>query len=144
LYKVLKSASESSNFVCLFVCLFCFVLFQDCFSDFGPSEFSYRFEGPYVRLYKEIGSVIIIECICIAIYGSILIILIILIHKNGISFFLLSLLTFSCFVAFNIQIFLKIHLFYVYEYIVAVFRQTRRGHQISLQMVVSQHGVAGI
>jgi hypothetical protein len=30
---------------------------------------------------------------------------------------------------------------YVYEYIVAVFRHTRRGHQIPLQMVVSQHVV---
>jgi hypothetical protein len=39
--------------------------------------------------------------------------------------------------------FLKIYLFYVYEYIVAVFRHTKRGHQIPLQMVVSHHGVAG-
>ena len=38
----------------------------------------------------------------------------------------------------------KIYLFYVYEYSVAVFRHTRRGHQISLQMVVSHHMVAGI
>jgi hypothetical protein len=30
------------------------------------------------------------------------------------------------------------------NYIVAVFRCTRRGHQISLQMVVSHHVVAGI
>jgi hypothetical protein len=36
-----------------------------------------------------------------------------------------------------------IHLFYVYEYTVAVFRHTRRGHQITLQMVVSHHVVAG-
>jgi len=34
-------------------------------------------------------------------------------------------------------------LFYVYEYTVAVFRHTRRGHQIPLQMVVSHHVVAG-
>jgi len=33
--------------------------------------------------------------------------------------------------------FLKIHLSYLYKYIVAVFRHTRRGHQIPLQMVVS-------
>jgi hypothetical protein len=33
-------------------------------------------------------------------------------------------------------------LFYVYEYTVAVFRHTRRGHQIPLQMVVSHHVVA--
>jgi hypothetical protein len=29
------------------------------------------------------------------------------------------------------------------KYTVAVFRHTRRGHQISLQMVVSHHEVAG-
>jgi hypothetical protein len=33
--------------------------------------------------------------------------------------------------------------FYLYEYSVAVFRHTRRGHQISLQMVMSHHVVAG-
>ena len=41
--------------------------------------------------------------------------------------------------------FLKIYLFY--EYTVAVFRYTRRGHPISLlslQMVVSHYVVAGI
>jgi hypothetical protein len=37
-----------------------------------------------------------------------------------------------------------IYLFCVYEYTVAVFRHTRRGHQISLQMVVSHHVVPGI
>jgi hypothetical protein len=36
-----------------------------------------------------------------------------------------------------------IYLFYVCEYTVAVFRHTRRGHQILLQMVVSHHVVAG-
>jgi hypothetical protein len=30
------------------------------------------------------------------------------------------------------------------KYTVAVFRHTRRGHQISLQMVVSHHVIAGI
>jgi hypothetical protein len=34
-------------------------------------------------------------------------------------------------------------LFYVYEYIVAVFRHTRRGHRVPLHMVVSHHVVAG-
>jgi hypothetical protein len=29
--------------------------------------------------------------------------------------------------------------FYAYEYTVVVFRHTRRGHQIPLQMVVSHH-----
>jgi hypothetical protein len=32
---------------------------------------------------------------------------------------------------------------YLYEYTVADFRHTRRGHQIPLQMVVSHHVVAG-
>jgi len=32
---------------------------------------------------------------------------------------------------------------YLYDYTVAVFRHTRRGHQIPLQMVVSHHVVAG-
>jgi hypothetical protein len=31
----------------------------------------------------------------------------------------------------------KFYLFYAYEYTVAVFRETRRGHQMLLQMVVS-------
>jgi hypothetical protein len=39
--------------------------------------------------------------------------------------------------------FIFIYLFYVYEYTVAVFRHTRRGHQIPLQMVVSHHVVPG-
>jgi hypothetical protein len=40
--------------------------------------------------------------------------------------------------------FLKfIYLFYVHEYTVTVFGHIRRSHQISLQMVVSQHVAAG-
>jgi hypothetical protein len=39
--------------------------------------------------------------------------------------------------------FLKIYLFYVYEYTVAAFRHSRRGHQIPLKVVVSHHVVAG-
>ena len=35
-------------------------------------------------------------------------------------------------------------LFIICKYSLAVFRHTRRGHQISLQMVVSHHVVAGI
>ena len=31
----------------------------------------------------------------------------------------------------------------MYEYTVAIFRHTRRGHQIPVQMVVSHHVVAG-
>jgi hypothetical protein len=34
-------------------------------------------------------------------------------------------------------------IYYLYEYIVAVFRHTRRGHQIPLQMVMSHHVGAG-
>jgi hypothetical protein len=37
-----------------------------------------------------------------------------------------------------------IYLFYVCEYTVSVFRHTRRGHRIPLQMVVSHRVVAGI
>jgi hypothetical protein len=37
-----------------------------------------------------------------------------------------------------------IYLFYVYEYMIALFRHTKRRHQIPLQMVVSHHVVAGI
>ena len=37
-----------------------------------------------------------------------------------------------------------IHLFYVCEYTVGVFRHTRRGHRILLQMAVSHRVVAGI
>ncbi|EDL87920.1 rCG37603 [Rattus norvegicus] len=40
-------------------------------------------------------------------------------------------------------IFFKVYSFIIYKYTVAVFRYTRRGHQISLQMVVSHHVVAG-
>ena len=36
-----------------------------------------------------------------------------------------------------------IYLFNVFEYTVTLFRNTRRGHQIPLQMVVSYHVVAG-
>ena len=36
-----------------------------------------------------------------------------------------------------------IYLFHVCEYTVAVFRHTRKGHQIPLQMVVSHYVVAG-
>jgi hypothetical protein len=41
------------------------------------------------------------------------------------------------------RIFLKIYLFYICEYTVAVFRHTRRRHQIPLQMVVTHHVLAG-
>ena len=39
--------------------------------------------------------------------------------------------------------FFKIYLFYVYEYTIAFYRYTRRGHQTPLQMVVSHRVVAG-
>jgi hypothetical protein len=41
-------------------------------------------------------------------------------------------------------LFLKNILFIICKYTVAVFRHSRRGHQISLLMVVSHHVVAGI
>jgi hypothetical protein len=37
-----------------------------------------------------------------------------------------------------------LRLIYLYEYTVAVFRRIRKGHQISLQMVVSHHMVTRI
>ena len=40
--------------------------------------------------------------------------------------------------------FFKIYLFIICKYTVAVFRHSRRGRQISLQVVVSHHVVAGI
>jgi hypothetical protein len=39
--------------------------------------------------------------------------------------------------------FFLIYLFNVYEYTVSIFMHTRKGRQISLQMVVSHHVVAG-
>ena len=38
----------------------------------------------------------------------------------------------------------KSYLFYVYKYTIAVFRHTRRGYWVPLQMVVSHHVVVGI
>jgi hypothetical protein len=52
-----------------------------------------------------------------------------------------------CFVLFFVfWVFLKIYLLFIFicKYTVAVFRHTRRGHQMSLWMVVSHHVVAGI
>jgi hypothetical protein len=42
-----------------------------------------------------------------------------------------------------LDFFFKMYLFYLYEHIVAVFRHTRRGHQIPLQMAVRHQVVAG-
>jgi hypothetical protein len=53
-------------------------------------------------------------------------------------FLLLLLLLFVCLFV------LKIYLFIICKYTVAVFRRSRRGRQLSLQMVVSHHVVAGI
>jgi hypothetical protein len=44
----------------------------------------------------------------------------------------------------SISFIFKIYLFIICKYIVAVFRHTRRGSQISLRMVMSHHVVAGI
>ena len=43
-----------------------------------------------------------------------------------------------------VDLFLKIYLFIICKYTVAIFRHSRRGGQISLWMVVSHHVVAGI
>jgi hypothetical protein len=55
---------------------------------------------------------------------------------------------FSCFVFCSFQysnfFFFKIYLFIICKYTVAIFRHSRRGRQILLQMVVSHHVVAGI
>jgi hypothetical protein len=52
----------------------------------------------------------------------------------------------SCKRVFGVFLFFvfNIYLFTIYNYTVAVFRHSRRGHQISLRMVVSHHVVAGI
>jgi hypothetical protein len=52
-----------------------------------------------------------------------------------------KLLDFFCFYLFFLK---KIYLLTICKYTVAVFRHSRRGSQISLQMVVSHHVVAGI
>jgi hypothetical protein len=45
----------------------------------------------------------------------------------------------------QLQVFVFVKdLFYLYEYTVAFFTHSRRGHQISLWMVVSHHVVVGI
>ena len=45
--------------------------------------------------------------------------------------------------AMSLQSFLKNIYFYLYEYTVAIFRHTRRGHWIPLQMIVRYHVGAG-
>jgi glucan phosphoethanolaminetransferase (alkaline phosphatase superfamily) len=56
----------------------------------------------------------------------------------------LNFVGFFLFVWFLFLFFLKIYLFIICKYTVAVFRHSRRGRQILLQMVVSHHVVAGI
>jgi hypothetical protein len=43
-----------------------------------------------------------------------------------------------------LNIYLFIYLFIICKYTVAIFKHSRRWHQISLRMVVSHHVVAGI
>jgi hypothetical protein len=45
---------------------------------------------------------------------------------------------------FFLSFFFLIYLFIICKYTVAVFRHSRRGHQISLWMGVSHHVIAGI
>jgi hypothetical protein len=49
-----------------------------------------------------------------------------------------------CLLSFLLLLFFKDLFIKIDKYTVAVFRHTRRGHQISLQVVVSHHVVAGI
>jgi hypothetical protein len=44
----------------------------------------------------------------------------------------------------SFTVFFKINSFIICKYTVVVFRHSRRGHQISLRMVVSHHVVDGI
>jgi hypothetical protein len=62
------------------------------------------------------------------------------IHRMGhLIYLIIELLGWS-----HLFFFFKIYLFITCKYTVAVFKHAKRGHQISLQMVVSHHVVAGI
>jgi hypothetical protein len=67
--------------------------------------------------------------------------------KPSYGFQLLTLLTqanvFVVVVVVVLLVYLFKDLFYVCEYTVTLFRHTRRGHWIPLQMVMSHHVVAG-
>jgi hypothetical protein len=58
--------------------------------------------------------------------------------------FILVYLGFLCVCFLFFKIYLFMYVFIICKYSVAVFRHTRRGHQISSWMVVSHHVVAGI
>jgi hypothetical protein len=64
-------------------------------------------------------------------------------NKNSTEYNFIFLFSKYLFISF-LFIYLFIYLFIICNYTVAVFRKTRRGHQISLQMVVSHHVVARI
>jgi hypothetical protein len=57
---------------------------------------------------------------------------------------LVNLVRIFCQLRFLFFLFLKIYLFIICKYTVAVFRHARRGRQILLRMVVGHHVVAGI
>jgi hypothetical protein len=66
-------------------------------------------------------------------------------HRTGTTHYGLGLPTYlSISKSFFFKFFLKIYLFIICKYTVAVFRHTRRRSQISLRMVVSHHVVARI
>jgi hypothetical protein len=68
-------------------------------------------------------------------------------EEIGIEYNSLSEFRFSCTnssVVSSFFFFFKIYLFIICKYTVAVLSYSRSGHQISLQMVVSHHVVAGI
>jgi hypothetical protein len=52
-------------------------------------------------------------------------------------------LTLVLIICLSVKILSFNYLFYICEYTVDIFRHTRRGHQIPLQIVVSHHVVAG-
>jgi len=79
-------------------------------------------------------------CVCVVVVVVVLILLFISIAKFAVEFTLLNHFIFIV----KFLFFFKTYLFIIYEYTVTVFRHTRRGHQMSLQMVVSHHVVAGI
>jgi hypothetical protein len=60
------------------------------------------------------------------------------------SFFFLKDIYLCIYVFMYLFIYVFIYLFIICKYTVAVLIYSRRGHQISLQMVVSHHVVAGI
>jgi hypothetical protein len=113
----------------LFVCLFvCFFVFQDRISLYSPDCPGTHFvdqAGLELRNPPASASRVLGLKTCTITPGK---------GRHGFSF--LFFLSFFFFLFLN--------LFIISNYTVAVFRCTRRGHQIPLWVVVSHHVVAGI